>query len=213
MRYHALVLVLTMVIARPVAGQDATTRSDREDDRAKLRALKPVFEKAASENQIDLLKPHLHDPFSAVTYTNREFTDFETFKARWQKTRDEVVGPRGSYKVTLRHEPAVFFDDVAVVRGDSDNFLVTSDGNEYRFNSHWTGVCRKVDGEWKILRMHFSLDPFGNPMVVGAVKRRLTQVGIATAAGGLIVGALVAWVIRGRLQRRAPAPQTVGGTP
>jgi hypothetical protein len=72
-------------------------RGRRGWDHEALRELKAVFEKAASENNLDLLKPYISENFSAVTYTDREFTDFEAFKARWQKTRDEIVG-HGSYK-------------------------------------------------------------------------------------------------------------------
>jgi ketosteroid isomerase-like protein len=177
-------------------------QDEREPDREALRELKALFEKAAAENQLDPLKEHLHEPFSVVTYTDREFTDFEAFKARWNKTRAEVVGEGGSYKVTLKPEPTEFFGDIAVARGDSDNELVTASGTKYEFTSHWTIVLRKVDGNWKIVRVHSSIDPFGNPMVVGEVSKKLMQVGIAAAVGGLLVGAAIAWLVFGR---RAPS--------
>lgn len=162
-----------------------------EAEHAALREFKPLFEKAASENQLDLLKPILHEPFSVVTYTDREFTDFEAFKARWQKTRDEIVG-NGSYQVTLLPERSAIFGDIAIARGDSKNILVTKNNNRYEFSSHWTAVFRKQDGQWKVVRVHSSLDPFGNPMVVGEVKRKMLQSGIAAAVGGLLVGFVVA---------------------
>lgn len=176
---------------------------DREPDREALRALKALFETAASENKLDPLQPHLHEPFSVVTYTDREFSDFETFKTRWQQTRDEVVGEGGSYKVTLLPERTEFFGDIAIARGNSENVLVNAAGREYHFASHWTAVLRKVDGEWKIVRVHSSLDPFGNPMLLGEVTRTLVQVGIAAAVGGLLVGAVITYLVLGR---RKPSP-------
>jgi ketosteroid isomerase-like protein len=178
-----------------------------EADHDALRAYKALFEKAAAENQLELLRPILHEPFSVVTYTDREFTDFETFKTRWQQTRDEIVGD-GSYKVTLLPVRSEIYGDMAIARGDSENVLVTAAGNEYHFTSHWTAVFRKLDGEWKVVRVHSSLDPFGNPMVVGEVKRRMLQVGSAAAVGGLILGALIAWLLarRGGRGSRASAP-------
>ena len=98
-----------------------------EADHQALRELRAVFEKAASENQLDLLKPHLHEPFSVVTFTDREFSDFEKFKERWQKTRDEIVGS-GSYKVTLKPDWSELYGDMAVAHGDSDNVLVNGAG-------------------------------------------------------------------------------------
>jgi ketosteroid isomerase-like protein len=181
-------------------GSHSFAQEDDEADHEALRELKAVFEKAASQNQLDLLRPHLHEPFSVVTYTDREFTDFEAFKSRWQQTRDETVGS-GSYKVTLLPERSEIYGDMAIAHGDSENVLVTGTGNEYKFSSHWTAVLRKVDGEWRIVRAHSSLDPFGNPMLVAGVKQKLVQVGLATGAGGLALGAIVAYF----LARRRPA--------
>jgi ketosteroid isomerase-like protein len=180
--------------------------AQEEADHAALREFKALFEKAASENQLDLLKPMLHEPFSVVTYTDREFTDFETFKARWQKTRDQIVG-NGSYKVTLEPERSLIYGDLAIARGDSANVLVTAAGNEYHFTSHWTAVFRKQNGQWKVVRVHSSLDPFGNPMVVGEAKRRMIQAGVGAGVGGLLVGGILAFLFVRRGGHSPPATQ------
>jgi len=200
-------LVWAVVLALPSSahGQEASQLpADDEADHQALREFKTLFEKAASENQLELLRPILHQPFSVVTYTDREFTDFEAFKARWQKTRDEIVGS-GSYKVTLLPVRSEIYGDIAIARGDSENELTTAAGNKYHFTSHWTAVFRKQDGQWKVVRVHSSLDPFGNPMVVGEVKRRMTQAGVAAGIGGLVVGGLVAFWLGRRSKGRATA--------
>jgi ketosteroid isomerase-like protein len=201
-----LMLAVFLIACVPAMAQEQP-EDPHEADHDALRAYKALFEKAAAENQLELLRPILHEPFSVVTYTDREFTDFETFKTRWQQTRDEIVGD-GSYKVTLLPVRSEIYGDMAIARGDSENVLVTAAGNEYHFTSHWTAVFRKLDGEWKVVRVHSSLDPFGNPMVVGEVKRRMLQVGSAAAVGGLILGALIAWLLarRGGRGSRASAP-------
>lgn len=195
----ALVVLMGIFVVQAVFARHGMAQEDDEADHQALREMKLVFEQAASENKLDLLRPHLHEPFSAVTYTDREFTDFEAFKARWQKTRDEVVGT-GTYKVTLLPQRSEIYGDMAIARGDSKNVLVTGAGREYHFTSHWTAVFRKIDGKWKVARVHSSLDPFGNPMVVGEAWRKVLQVGIASGLGGLVVGALLAVVV-GRVRR------------
>jgi len=184
---------LALIVEREV--EDPT-----EADHAALREFKALFEKAASENKLDLLKPILHEPFSVVTYTDREFTDFDVFKARWQQTRDQIVGS-GSYKVVLLPVRSEIYGDIAIARGDSENELITAAGNEYHFTSHWTAVFRKVDGQWKVVRVHSSLDPFGSPMVVGEVKRRMTQAGVGAGLAGLVIGGLVAFFLGRRSGR------------
>jgi len=212
MRIPIVLTVVTVILvhwsspqgtqAQPRSAPEASAPLDQEEaDHAALREYKTLFEKAASENQLDLLKPMLHEPFSVVTYTDREFTDFETFKARWQKTRDQIVG-NGSYKVTLEPERSLIYGDLAIARGDSANVLVTAAGNEYHFTSHWTAVFRKQDGKWKVVRVHSSLDPFGNPMVVGEVKRRMMQAGVGAGVGGLLIGGILAFVLA---RRRGPS--------
>ena len=180
----------------------ASAHADEEADHQSLRELKTLFEQAASTNNLDLLKPHLHEPFTIVTFTDREFTDFETFKQQWNETRDKIVGD-GSYTVTLLPERSEVYGDVAVARGNSENVLVTAAGDRYEFASHWTAVCRKVDGQWRLVRAHYSLDPFGNPMIKSQVKRLVTSTLLLSAAVGLLVGGLAVWIFLRRRQRRA----------
>lgn len=196
-------VILGIIIGQPSAAQAVAQNVDEADHQA-LRELKKVFEKAASENNLDLLRPYVNEDFSAVTYTDREFTDFEAFKARWQKTRDEIVG-NGSYKVTLLPERSEIYVDFAIARGDSENVLVNEAGKEFRFTSHWTAVCRKVDGQWKIVRAHSSLDPFGNPMLIDGVRNKILQTGAAAALGGLVVGGLAVYLMTRRRAGRTLA--------
>lgn len=204
--FQAAALLLTVLAAFSGVARGGQADDDEADHQA-LREFRTLFEQAASENKLDLLKPHLHEPFSIVTYTDREFTDFEAFKARWQKTRDEVVGS-GTFKVTLEPERSAIFGDVAVARGNSKNVLVNGAGKEYQFTSRWTAVFRKVDGQWKVVRVHSSLDPFGNPMIIDQAWRKVLQVGIAAAVAGLVVGGLVAFVIgrAGRASAKTGGP-------
>ena len=194
MRFSPFTMVLTagVLVAQAFTSTLIAQDGDEADHQA-LRELKAVFEKGASQNRLDLLNPYVSEKFSAVTYTDREFTDFEAFKERWQKTREEIVG-NGSYKVTLLPERSELYGDLAIARGDSENILINEAGKEFRFTSHWTAVCRKVDGQWKIFRAHSSLDPFGNPMLVNGVRQRMLLAGGAAAVGGLIVGGLVVFL-------------------
>lgn len=193
-----LVVTILMIAVICFSGTSVTrAQNDNEADHQALREIKTVFEKAATENNLDLLKPYVPEKFSAVTYTDREFTDFEAFKARWKKTREEIVGT-GSYKVTLKPERSEIYGDIAITHGDSDNVLVNSAGKEFKFTSHWTAVCRKIDGQWKIERAHSSLDPFGNPMLVDGVKGKIMQYGGLAAVGGLALGALLGFVLARR---------------
>ena len=155
---------------------------EQEAEHDALRAFKMLFEEAVNTNQLDLLEPYLHDPFSVVTYTDREFSDFDAFKQRWQQTRDEML-QGGAYTVELLPDRSEIYGDMAIAKGDSNNVLITGGGLEHRFTSKWTVVFRKVDGQWKILRVQSTLNPFDNSMIQNARAWAVDQVGGGGARG------------------------------
>ena len=66
------------------------------EDHEALRHMRDLFEEAAARNDLDLMKPYLATNFTIVTFTDREFLDFETFKAQWQRTRRAMLGEGSS---------------------------------------------------------------------------------------------------------------------
>jgi hypothetical protein len=193
--------VLVLALGAPsLAAQE--TLQDEEADHEALRRLRAVVEQAVNENRLELLRPHLHESFWVVTYTDRQFSDFDAFKTRWEQTRQELLDG-GSYQTKLLPERSIIVGEIAIARGNSENVLVTGDGAEYRFPSHWSAVLRKVDGDWKIVQAHSSLSPFDNPMMMAAVKGLLLKVGAGAAATGLVVGWLTSALFVFLRRRRA----------
>ena len=143
------------------------------EEREKLRSIQTVFEKAVENNTIEDLKSYTDPEFSFVSFTDRSFTDFDSFSRQWGETRKEMVGS-GSFNTQLEPEPTLFFGDIAVCYGNSINKMVNNKGNKFDFTSHWTVIFKRHDAEWKILRAHNSLNPFSNPMLIHAVKFKLT---------------------------------------
>ena len=197
-RRAVLIAIVVLVSGLPPArGQEAADEADHDA----LRKLKAVFEEAAGQNKLDLLKPHLHQPFSFVTYTDREFTDFEEFKRQWDRTREKLLAG-GSYSVTLKPERSEIYGDLAIAHGNSENVIKTGSGEEYRFGSNWTAVCRKVDGEWKIVRAHSSLNPFDNPLLRAEIRKASVRYGAAAIASGIVLG-VIATLLLTRSRRQA----------
>jgi ketosteroid isomerase-like protein len=169
--------------------QNVSTAASDADER-RFSELRSTFEQAANTNNLDLLAPCLDPEFTAVTYTNREFLDFSAFKTQWQKTREAML-KGGSYSVKLLPEQRWIMGDTSVSRGNSENVLTAANGSSHQFNAHWTVVCRRTGGQWKILRAHCSLDPFGNPMLKSAVKAFIVKCGIIAGLVGAIAGVVI----------------------
>jgi ketosteroid isomerase-like protein len=202
----ALVLGAAGALAPSRATAQAVQGGGTEADHAALRQFKTLFEKAVNENQLELMRPYLDQPFSVITYKDREFSDFDAFKARWQLTRQELLGG-GRYTMKLEPDRSQIFGDIAIAHGNSDNLLVTGSGDEHHFSSHWTVVFRKVDRQWKITRAHNSLNPFDNPMLRAGVRKIV----IRYVGGALVLGLILGWLIHALWSRRrfgTPAPAT-----
>jgi len=174
--------------------------ADDEADHEALRKLKAVYEQAATEGRVDLLAPYLDKEFTGVMLTGDLVVGFDGMKAYWQKIRD-LMGPGGKYTVTVEPEPSTLLGDVAVARGTTSDVVVTDRG-DYRFKSNWTAVCRRVDGEWKILRVQASMDPIGNPFVKKLMTTSAAWSGGGGTGLGLVVG-LIGGVLIGRRRKAA----------
>ena len=173
----------------------------READRDQLRALKAVVEQAMSgDNQIHILRDHVSADFSIVTFTSRQFDDFDTFVDQWNISRDKFL-QGGTFAVTIEPKPTVFEGELAICRGDSTNIMVTGNGDRFEFQSPWTAVCRKENGQWKLIRAHSSIDPFSNPVLNASVKKYLWLVGLSSALAGLVLGIASVWLKRKFINR------------
>lgn len=164
--------------------------TDREQDRKQLRAIQAVFEDAVLNNTIGKLQAHIHPDFSFVSFSDSLFTNFDAFTTQWEKTRAEMVGS-GSFSTSLNPEPAWFNDDIAVTFGNSNNKLVNPKGKAFDYSSNWTVIFKREGDAWKVLRAHNSLNPFGNPMLVDAVKGKMIKAGLIAFG----IGALVCWTL------------------
>lgn len=165
-----------------------------ENEREKLRKLQLVFEKAVAENSIEDIRPFTDPEFTFVSFTDREFKDFDAFKKQWDITREKMVGS-GRFSTQLNPQPTIFMQDIAIASGNAVNSMVDNKGQHYDFNNHWTVIFKRINDEWKVLRAHNSLDPFANPMLVNGVKRKLINFSLLAFISGALVSSILSYFI------------------
>jgi len=182
----------------------AVAQEENKADHDALRNIRHVAENAINRNDLDMIRPYLAPEFSIVTFTDREFTDFDAFKAQWGKTRRKMLGERGTFKVDLDPELSLIKGDIALCRGNAKNTLMNDSGKVFEFTSHWTATCQKVGGKWLVVRAHNSLDPFHNPILEHAVRSLLLKSVGAAALISLLLGAALVW-LRYRFKAGTPA--------
>lgn len=181
------------------AGGAAHAATAEDPGHAALRELKATYEKAVHTGDLSPLRPLFTPDTTAVMILGQEIRSFAELEQHWKYVRD-LIGAGGSYTTTLKPEPSLIVGDFALARGTSDELVKTDEGTEYAFTSRWTAVCRQIDGQWKVLRLHGSMDPVTNVFTTTFMHRAKLIYGL----GGIVLGAATGLGI-GLLRRKRSA--------
>ncbi|MGD9127096.1 MAG: nuclear transport factor 2 family protein [Planctomycetia bacterium] len=176
--------------------QPVSVGTDGDADHASLRALVPMYEQAIHESKLEAFKPYLDPEFSGVMVTGEEVKGFQGLVDYWEEIQ-ALIGEGGTYRTKVNVAgPAILSGDMAIAHGTTNDEVVTGSGKKFEFTSQWTAVCRKRDGEWKVLRLQGTMDPIQNQFVLAAVQSASVFFGVIGLVVGLIIGVLVCLVVR-----------------
>jgi len=192
-----LFCTLTLLLAPGASAQD------REPDHNQLRALLRAATEAMNAGNFDALKPLFYSQFSITTVDQKLFTSIDEFKAYYDGLLKGDKATLKSIAINPTADALTDFvgDNIGLSHGASNDTYTFTDGDVRTMASRWTATVYKDNGKWKILNLHLGVNLFDNP-VVAAVKSYAYKAGLGAGAGGLIVGFLVAWVLRGRSRAR-----------
>jgi ketosteroid isomerase-like protein len=181
-----------MTTAQPVA-------ANREQDHEELRALLKSARDAVNAKNFEALKPIFHEKFSITTVDQKVFTNFDDFKKEFATLFTGDKAPLKSITFNPEADALTEFvgDNIGLSHGSSKDTYVFSDGDTREMTSRWTATVIKDNGKWKILNLHIGTNLLDNP-VTEAAKSYLYKVGIGAGIGGLLLGFVLAWVIRGK---------------
>jgi ketosteroid isomerase-like protein len=192
--------LVAVLLALPFAAFAADAPAAPEDPAHNaLRQLKSTYETAVRTGNLEALKPLFAPETTAVMILGQEVKSYAELEEHWKFVRG-LIGPGGTYTTKLNPETSLIFGEIALSRGTSDELVRTKEGREYAFTSRWTAVSRNVGGEWKVLRLHGSMDPVTNVFTTTFMQRAKLTYGI----GGVVVG-LVLGIIVGRRRKTASA--------
>jgi ketosteroid isomerase-like protein len=168
--------------------------ADDEAEHAALRKIKAAYEDAVNSGNPSKIGPFLGKEVTGVMVTGEPVQGLEGLESYWRKIQS-LIGPGGSYQVKVNVEKSDLYGDLAVSSGTTDDVVRLANGQELKFNSLWTTVCRKENGDWKLIRMQATMDPVENVFVSAKTKMAKLTYG----AGGAILGAvmvLAAWMFK-----------------
>lgn len=165
---------------------NSITRADDDANRAALRMIRTNYEDAANSGDLSKIKNDLSDQVTGVMVTGQPVTGYDGLVSYWKGIQD-LIGPGGSYHVTVKTDKTDLFGDVSVSRGTTDESVRLANGKELDFSSYWTAVCHKEDGRWKVFRMQATLNPVHNVFV----SLQLGKAKLIYGIGGFVVGVIL----------------------
>lgn len=170
-----------------------------EPDHEQLRALLRTAKEAVNGKNFEALKPVFHEKFSITTVDQKTFTSFEDFKAHFASLFSGANAPLKSITFNPEADALTEFvgDNIGLSHGYSTDTYAFSDGDTRTMNSRWTATLIRDAGRWKILNLHIGANILENP-VTEAAKGYVYKVGVGAGIGGLLLGFIIAWVMRGK---------------
>lgn len=188
-----LIALLGLMTPNKALAQDA-----RKADHEALRELMKKATEAFNAKKFDELKGLLDEKnFAVITIDNQKFKTIDDF-AKYSKGLYE--GPKAvlnDVKFAPEADELTEFlaADVGVVHGHSKDTYTFKDGDVRVMETAWTAVVRKTNGQWKIVKVHFSSNLFKNPLLDAAVKK-IQTIAAASGIGGLALGLIVMGLMR-----------------
>ena len=186
MRRSLLLFVLAVFFGTAAFAGDA-----READRQQLLTMLSDIEHGINDGKIEMMTGHI-DEKAVVTWLN---ADVSHGPAEVQASFDRMVGsgPNTVLSKYVTHpkidQQAVFYGDVAVANGTTEDEFTPHRRSVFKFTSRWTATLKKTDGKWKIIALNLSTNTFKNALI-SELESMVTLAG----GGGFVAGLLLAGV-------------------
>lgn len=188
MKTNQIIIIATAAI---FCCWNTITRADEEADRAALRLIKTNYVEAVNSGDLSKIKNGLSQKVTGVMVTGKSVEGYDGLVSYWKEIQD-LIGPGGTYHVTVNVDKTDLFGEVAVSYGTTEETVQLADGKKLDFSAFWTSVCHKEDGTWKVVRMQVTMNPVENVFVTLQLKKAKLVYGIA----GFITGALLILALR-----------------
>jgi len=188
------VLAITFCLAGSLAPASAKDSSVLEEaDHAALRGLLEKAKAAMEARDFAKLRPLLDIDahFTLITVDNQKFETVRGFETYF--TTQLEGGSAPIQKVLIKptaDAKTELFGELGICHGRSVETYTFLDGDVRSMNTRWTAVLRKVGGQWRISKVHFSASILDNP-VLRAAGLKLGAVAGIGAVAGMILGALL----------------------
>jgi hypothetical protein len=190
---------MLLLAALPVYSAEEPDHAIHEE----LRAVLSTIQTAINDGKYDDMLPVISENVRATTINQEVMSnrsEVSTYFFRW-------FGPGGYLKklhMSLRPDALTELSadkSWGLVRGSGVETYTLSDGRVFDMQTRWTAVMQEdPDSKWRLRSIHLGTNFLDNPILTAA-KNAALKVGLLSAAGGLLVGALLGYFVRRRAKQ------------
>ena len=193
-------LLVLVIVTGALHAADADSYA--QDRQALLKVFREI-EAAINDQNVDRMVQQMH-PQATVTWLNGEISrghdEIKAYYHRMVKGEKRYIN---KYLTAAKvGAPARFYGngEVAVADGSMEDEFFPVSRAPFRLSSRWTSTSAKFDGQWKVVSLHLSSNVFTNSLIEEATDAAF-YAGAGGAAGGLLVGVLLGWLVLRRRSR------------
>jgi uncharacterized protein (TIGR02246 family) len=199
MKRLAIGFALLLCIFAGSALAQASPATDRPEDRAALQALLATGADALNTRKFDAISTHLAPNFHIITVDAGKHVGLDDFRKYFAALLEGPNATLRDFKAELAtDEDTRFIDDnTAMSHGTSRETYTFRDGDVRSMQSRWSAVTHKDGTDWKLVNIQFTANVLDNPVIEGT-KSFAQKLAIGVAAAGLVIGFLVARLLRRR---------------
>ncbi len=176
-----------LICAYGITARAADNADPRADDRKALLKVFSEMEAGINDQNIERLLTQMTDD-AVVTWLNAEVSrgknEIRAYYKRMVGKTDAVVSKYNT-KATVS-APARFFGDVAVANGTMADEFFPLKRDVFKLDSRWSSTSAKINGEWKVVGLHFSSNVFTNTLTA-ELERAIWIACIGGFLGGLLL--------------------------
>lgn len=190
LKISALPIALVLLLC-PLSNAVAQDEAEHQA----LREKRAIYENAINSGDIKPLEPLFAAKASGVMITGDVINKFQEME-NFNEAVKAYLGEGAKHHVTLKPERSEIYSDIALARGSSDE-SVTMHGKDFEYQSQWTAVFHKEEGQWKCVRLHISMNPFDN-VFIDAKVNAAKWMSLVWGVLNLVAGTLLGYLLHGR---------------
>ena len=180
-------IIMTLCLFALIPATIAAENNANEAERKLLRSILTDFETSLNEKNLTKMLSHLDENAVMSFMTTETAVGKDAIVAFYDKMFEGPNAPLLDQKTKASIDgEAIFHGNTIVASGRTQDVFTLKDGTVYEFDTRWVATVVKKNGNWKVVSVDFSVDPFKN-VVLDEVQAKVWTYSSAALIAGLLI--------------------------